>query len=92
MTKPDPNTVTVELQHPDLETGEHLESITLRRPRARDLKAANRQAGLAAAPVEVDIALFSHLSELPPETIEALDLDDFQALQEAYVGFRSRAD
>lgn len=83
---------TVKLQYPDLENGEHLDAITMRRPRARDLKAAVRQAGLGASPVEVDIALFSHLAELPPETIEALDLEDFQALQEAYVGFRSRAD
>ena len=82
---------TIKLQHPDLENGERIESITLR-PRARDVKAALRSAGRDAPAIEIDIALFSHLSELPPETIEALDLEDFQALQEAYVGFRSRAD
>lgn len=59
--------LTVHLQYPDLETGERLESITLRRPRARDLKAAIRQAGRSASPLEVDIALFSHLAELPPD-------------------------
>lgn len=83
---------TVHLQYPDLETGEQLDSITLRRPRARDLKAAIRQAGRSASPLEVDIALFSQLAELPPETIEALDLVDFQALQAAYADFQSRAD
>ena len=81
----------IKLQHPDLENGERIESITLRRPRARDVKAALRAAGRDAPAIEIDIALFSHLSELPPETIEALDLDDFQALEKAYADFQSRA-
>ena len=86
------SSATVQLRHPDLETGERIESITLRRPRARDLKAAVRQAGGSATPIEIDIALFSQLAELPPETIGALDLSDFGALQDAYAGFLSRAD
>lgn len=81
---------TVKLQRPDLETGEHLDEIVLRRPRARDLKTAVRQAGRNASPVEVDIALFSQLAELPPETIEALDLSDFHRVQDAYTDFLSR--
>lgn len=84
-------TATVKLQYPDLETGERVEAITLRRPRARDLKAAVRQAGIGASSVEIDIALFSQLAELPPETIEAFDVTDYYELEAAYKGFLSRA-
>lgn len=90
--RPRPRHETLTLQYPDLETGEQVEQIALRRPCARDLKAAIQQAGRNASPLEIDIILFSHLSERSPETIAALDLVDFQALQELYAGFLSRAD
>ena len=51
----------------------------------RDLLAAETAGG--ASPAEKEIRLFAHLCETPPAVIEAMDLADYQRLQEAYQGF-----
>lgn len=81
-------TQTVKLDYPVTAEGRSIDEITLRRPKVRDMLAADGSAGSEA---EKEISMFANLAELAPATIEALDLADYQALQETYKGFLSSA-
>ncbi|MGZ4953589.1 MAG: phage tail assembly protein [Methylobacter sp.] len=74
---------TIELMYP---TEGGLKQIMMRRPKVRDMLASDKAKGSNA---EKEIALFSNLCELSPADIEALDMVDYSALQEAYRGFLS---
>ena len=76
--------VTLQLRYPVSADGAELATLTLRRPKVRDLLAAETAGG---SPAEKEIRLFAHLCETPPAVIEAMDLADYQRLQEAYQGF-----
>ncbi|TXF11932.1 phage tail assembly protein [Pelomicrobium methylotrophicum] len=74
----------ITLKHPvKLATGQMLAKITLRRPKVRDLKAAQR---VSDKPEEQELALIAALAGLTPEDIEELDLADYKAIAESFRG------
>lgn len=73
----------IKLKYP-LETG--LATISLRRPKVRDMLASDKTKGSDA---EKEIALFANLSELSPDEISSLDMADYKQIQEAYKNFLS---
>ena len=77
---------TIELKHPITLDGEELKHLTLRRPKVRDMLAADKASGSDA---EKEVRVFANLCEVAPAVIEALDMADYQALQERYQGFLS---
>jgi hypothetical protein len=74
----------IELKHPVQADGRSVDRLVVRRPRVRDLLAAEKA---AKGNAEQEIRLFSYLCEVPPAVIEELDLADYGRLQEAYKGF-----
>jgi hypothetical protein len=76
----DNGSVEVVLKHPL----ESLDKLVMRRVKVRDTLAAQRAKGNDA---EKEIYLFANLCEVTTEQIEALDMADYQQLQEAYTGF-----
>ena len=75
---------TVTLEHTFEHQGTTYSSLTMRRPKVRDEKAARKAAKEDA---ERELRLFANLCEVAPEVIEELDLADYRALQEAFTGF-----
>lgn len=74
----------IELKHPvKLATGQQIAKITLRRPKVRDLKQAQRVSDKAE---EQELALIAQLAGLTPEDIEELDLADYKAIAESFRG------
>lgn len=73
----------IDLQYP-LENGAR--ALNMRRPKVRDMLAADKAKGNDA---EKEIAMFANLCEVAPTDIEALDMADYKALQQAYQGFLS---
>lgn len=72
----------IELQHPvKLATGQTLAKVSLRRPKVKDLKAAQR---VSDTPEEQELALVAQLAGLTPEDIEELDLADYKAITESF--------
>jgi hypothetical protein len=78
--------VKVDLKHPIEIAGAKVAVISLRRPKVKDMLAAEKAGGSDA---EKEIRIFANLAEQPPEVIESLDLADYAALQRAYQGFLS---
>jgi hypothetical protein len=66
-----------------LATGQTLGKVTLRRPKVRDLKAAQRASD---KPEEQELALIAMLAGLTPEDIEELDLADYKAIADFFRG------
>lgn len=79
-------TQTIKLDYPVTAEGRTIEEITLRRPKVRDMLAADKGAGGEA---EKEIRMFANLAEVTPTIIEGLDLADYARLQETYKGFLS---
>lgn len=78
----------IELKHPvKLATGQQLAKVTLRRPKVRDLKAAQR---VSDKPEEQELALIAQLAGLTPEDVEELDLADYKAIAEHFRGMLDR--
>ncbi len=74
----------ITLKHPvKLATGQTIAKLTLRRPKVRDLKEAQR---VSDKPEEQELALIARLAGLTPEDIEELDLADYKALADAFRG------
>lgn len=74
---------TITLKYP-LDSG--LATLTLRRPKVRDMIASDKAKGTDA---DKEIALFANLAEISPDEIAALDMADYKQLQEAYKAFLS---
>ena len=79
---------TIKLTHPVEADGGTVSALQLRRPRVRDMLAADKAAGSEA---EKEVRMFANLCEVAPGVIEALDLADYTTLQETYKGFLSSA-
>ena len=77
---------TIKLTHPIEADGGTVSALQLRRPRVRDMLAADKTAGSEA---EKEVQMFASLCEVTPGVIEALDLTDYMTLQETYRGFLS---
>lgn len=75
---------TIKLQYPVTAGGTEIKELKIRRPKVRDQLAASKAKGGDA---EREIMLFANLCETEPAVIEALDMKDYAALQEAYAGF-----
>lgn len=73
----------IDLKYP-LDNG--TQALTMRRPKVRDMLAADKAKGSDA---DKEIAMFANLCEVAPADIEALDMADYKALQQAYSGFLS---
>ena len=87
MTTRDPaprDGATITLRYPMTHAGETISSLTMRRPRLRDLLAADRLRGTDAAK---EVRIFSNLCEVAPDALEEMDLADYAALQSAYRRF-----
>lgn len=75
------------LAYPVTADGLEVRSLRIRRPKVRDELAAARATG---SNEEREVRLFASLCEVSPETVEALDMEDYRKLQEVYVSFLSR--
>lgn len=77
-----PDPTIVKLSEP-LKTGDGrvLDTLTLRAPRVRDLKAAQRRSENAA---EQELSLLASLAGLVPEDLEELLLADYGKLQNTF--------
>lgn len=76
----------VTLAYPVEIDGAQVSVLQLRRPRVRDLLAADK---VGATPVQREIHLFANLCEVAPDAIESLDMLDYGKLQDAYAAFTS---
>jgi hypothetical protein len=77
----------VPLAYPVTVDGLEVRALRIRRPKVRDELAAARSTG---SNEEREVRLFASLCEVSPETVEALDMEDYRTLQEVYVSFLSR--
>ena len=77
---------TITLQYPVTVDGAEVTTLTMRRPKARDLRDAQRGGGM---PADSEIRLFANLCEVTPATIEDLDMADYLRMQKVYEGFLS---
>ena len=75
---------TITLRYPVTHEGETISSLTMRRPRLRDLLAADRLRGTDAAK---EVRIFANLCEVAPDALDEMDLADYAALQSAYRRF-----
>jgi len=77
---------TITLKHPvTVETIDY-KKLTLRRPKVRDMLAADKSSGSDA---EKEVTIFCNLCEVSPAVIEELDLSDYKQLQDKYSHFLS---
>lgn len=77
-------TVTVPLQYPVTHEGTEYTSLSMRRPKVRDEKAARR---VGKDPADQELRLVANLCEVAPDVLDELDLADYKAVQDAYRGF-----
>ncbi len=84
MSRPHPAPATIDLYYEYEADGAKVTRLTMRPPRARDLRDAQRG---APAGHEMELTLFANLCEVTPETLLDLHIRDYFALQEAYRGF-----
>jgi len=77
---------TITLKYPIEVAGEKITSLNLRRPKVRDMLAADKSAGSEA---EKEVAMFANLCEVSRDAILELDGADYGQLQQAYSGFLS---
>ena len=68
----------ITLKVPFEHEGQAIETLELRRPKVRDIKA---MAGGKGEPFERYQRMIADLAEIPPDAIEEIDAEDFQALQ-----------
>lgn len=74
----------ITLEYPVPFEGGELKEISIRRPKVADIVAARKSKKDEA---EQEITMISKLTDIPPETIETLDLADYKKIQEALSGF-----
>jgi Phage tail assembly chaperone proteins, E, or 41 or 14 len=80
-------TTKVPLMYPVKFDGVVRDTLVLRRPKVRDVRMANKQAGGDAA--QEEIILFAMLAEVAADDMEEMDMVDYEAMQRAYSSFRS---
>ena len=79
-------TTTITLTYPVTVDGTTYDTLTLRRPKVRDQRLVARK---AKSELDGDVHMFVNLCEVPENVIDAMELTDFMALQEAYSNFLS---
>jgi hypothetical protein len=81
------NTVTVPLAFPVSFDGVVRDRLTMRRPKVRDQRAAQKL--FPDDPAGQELALFAALAEVSPNDLEDLDLSDYDRLQDTFFRFRA---
>jgi len=76
----------IKLKHPVTVDGKELNSLSMRRPKVRDMLIADKHGGGNGAK---EVAMFANLCEVDSSVIEDLDLADYGELQATYKGFLS---
>lgn len=72
---------TIVLKYPvRLNTGDTLQTLTMRRPRVGDLRAVAH----LKTDAEQELALLARITGLVPEDLDLLDLADYKVLQETF--------
>ncbi|WP_375641096.1 MULTISPECIES: phage tail assembly protein [unclassified Bartonella] len=79
--------ITHKLLIPIAFEGKEHTTITLRRPKTKDLQAIDKKEG-----VEQTIAMIARLSEWPHEAISELDINDLSSIGEILESFIKRRD
>ncbi|CAM2177595.1 hypothetical protein WT01_26675 [Burkholderia cepacia] len=79
--------VTVKLNYPIKLNGVECDSFTLRRPKVRDMRGAQKLAPNDAE--QQELILFATLADVGPDDIEEMDMADYERVQDAYYSFRS---
>lgn len=74
---------TITLKHPFQANGREITEVTLRHPKARDLKAMDRAGGA----IQKMALLIGNLTELAPEEVDELAGADFAAIAEVVGDF-----
>jgi len=77
---------SIKLKYPIDVAGEQITSLNLRRPKVRDMLAADKTGGSEG---EKEVAMFANLCEVSRDAILDLDGADYGQLQKAYSGFLS---
>ncbi len=75
----------IELTYPIEIDGQTISELDIRRPKVRDMLAADA----GGSDAEKELRLFANLCEQTPAAIEQLDMADYLKLQETYQGFLS---
>lgn len=72
----------IQLKHPfTTAAGQLIQSVKVRRPKVKDLKAASR---FGTNPQEQEIGLFAALINLTVEDVEEMDMADYSQLQTTF--------
>ncbi|CAB3804885.1 phage tail assembly protein [Paraburkholderia caffeinilytica] len=76
------DSVTVRLDYPVAFDGVVRDALTLRRPKVRDMRAAQK---IAPGDEEgQELAIFAALAGVSPNDLEGMDLGDYHRVQDAY--------
>ncbi|MCG8471379.1 MAG: phage tail assembly protein [Desulfobacterales bacterium] len=76
----------ITLEYPVTVDGIETKTLSMRRPKVRDMLASEKKATTDA---EKEIGVFANLCEVSPKAIEELDMMDYGKLQETYQNFLS---
>ncbi|AJW97525.1 mu-like prophage FluMu gp41 family protein [Burkholderia gladioli] len=79
--------VTVTLAYPIKLNGVECDKFTMRRPKVRDMRGAQKLAPKDEE--QQELILFASLAEVSPDDIEEMDMADYARVQDAYYSFRS---
>ena len=74
----------ITLSHPIEWNGTKVTALSMRRPKVRDMIAADKLKGSDA---EKEVLAFANLCEVEKEVIQELDMQDYTNLQNTYRGF-----
>lgn len=78
--------MAIKLDYPVTVEGTEYKELTMRRPKVKDQKAADKASGSDA---DKETMLFANLCEVPPAVIDELDMLDYGKVQKEYSGFLS---
>ena len=80
------NKTDITLTYPVSVSGIETATLSMRRPKVRDMLAGDKRGKTDA---EKEIHIFANLCEVSPEVIEELDMMDYAEVQKAYQDFLS---
>lgn len=77
---------TIKLDYPVSHGGTEHKEFTMRRPKVRDLKTAQKQ---GTSDADHETLMFANLCEVTADVIDEMDMADYAKLQEVYQDFLS---
>lgn len=83
---PHPNTAKIELDFPIEISGVEVKHLVMRRPKVRDIMAAQKAGGSEA---EMGVALVANLCEITPDDVLELDSFDWDKCEAQVAAFKS---